>query len=222
MIEHAGAGGEAFTFNTRAYNLQVSTDNVSFSPVASVADNTQSITVHDLPSRPARWVRLNVTTPTQTTNASARIYELQVFGGGAAPATLTFETESLPVEAKSTDVHRVALDAGYSGGQGTILESNANGDFVTYTVNVPQARTYNVRARLKRLSNRGIWQLAIGGVNQGPPVDGFSIPAVFPEVDLGNAVFTAGNKSFRFQVTGRNPGSSNSWIALDYVRLIPQ
>ena len=126
------------------------------------------------------------------------------------------------MEAKSTDVHRVALDAGYSGGQGTILEGNANGDFVTYTVNVPQARTYNVRVRIKRLGNRGIWQFSSNGVNHGPTVDGFGAASSFPEIDLGNLAFaTSGNKSFRFQVTGRNPSSSNSWIALDYVRLIP-
>jgi hypothetical protein len=223
VVEHAGAGGESFTFNTRAYNLQVSNDNVNFTTVATVTNNTQSITVHGLSATTARWVRLNVTTPTQTTNASARIYELQVFGGAAGPAPITYETESLPVAATSGDVHRVALDAGYSGGQGTILEGNAVGDFVTYTVNVPEVRTYNIRVRIKRLSNRGIWQFSSNGVNHGPTVDGFSVPAVFPEIDLGNLAFaTSGNKAFRFQITGKNASSSNFWIALDYIKLTPQ
>src|SRR5262249_40580671 len=140
-----------------------------------------------------------------------------------AAATLVRETESLPVAATSGDVHRVAVDSGYSGGNGTILEANAAGDFVSYTVSVPEARTYDVRVRLKRLGNRGIWQLAIGGANQGPPVDGFATAASFPEVDLGNAAFaSAGNKTFRFTVTGKNANSTSFWIALDYIKLVPQ
>jgi hypothetical protein len=224
IVEHAGAGGETFDLNTRAYNLQVSTDNVNFSQVASTSTNIKSITTHNITPVSARWIRLNITTPTQTTDGAARIYELQVFGGGSAPPTaVTYEAESLSVNATSGDLHRVALDAGYSGGQGTILEGNAVGDFVTYNVNVPQARTYNVRIRIKRLSNRGIFQLAVNGVNHGPTVDGYSGPAAFPEIDLGNLNFTtAGNKTFRFQITGRNPSSTSFWIALDWIRLTPQ
>jgi hypothetical protein len=222
VLEHAGAGGESFDLNTRAYNVQVSTDNVNFSQVASMSANIQSITTHNI-SAVGRWVRLNVTTPTQTTNNVARIYEMQVYGSAGGAATITYETESLVVAATSGDVHRVALDAGYSGGQGTILEGNAVNDFVSYTVNVPQARTYDIRVRIKRLGNRGIWQFSSNGVNHGPTVDGFSTTASFPEIDLGNLSFaTSGNKTFRFLVTGRNASSTNFWIALDYIRLIPQ
>ena len=143
--------------------------------------------------------------------------------GPAEGGALTLEAESLPVAASSGDPHRVALDAGYSGGRGAILEGSAAGDFVTYTVNVPEARTYNVRVRLKRLGNRGIWQFSSNGVNHGPAVDGFASAASFPEIDLGNLTFaTAGNKAFRFQLTGRNPSSTGFWIALDFIRLTPQ
>src|SRR5262249_49054876 len=131
---------------------------------------------------------------TQTTNASARIYEFEVYGSGSV--TTTYETESLGVAASSGDLHRTASDAGYSGGQGTILEANAVGDFVTYTVNVPEVRTYNIRVGIKRLGNRGIWQFSSNGTNHGSPVDGFSSTGSFPEIDLGNVTFaTAGNKS---------------------------
>ena len=165
---------------------------------------------------------MNVTTPTQTTDAAARIYELQVYGA-PAPNVITYETESLTVAATSGDLHRVALDTGYSGGQGTILEGDAAGDFVTYTVNVPEARTYDIRVRIKKLGNRGIWQFSANGVNQGPPVDGFSSTATFPEIDIGAVTFsTAGNKSFRFMITGKNASSTGFWTALDYIRLIPQ
>jgi hypothetical protein len=195
---------------------------VNFSQVASVSNNIQSITTHNIAPTVARFVRLNVATPTQNGDAAARIYELQVYGQPAS-GVITYETESLTVAATSGDLHRVALDTGYSGGQGTILEANAVGDFVTYTVNVPEARTYDIRVRIKKLGNRGIWQFSSNGVNQGSPVDGFSSTATFPEIDIGNVTFpTAGNKSFRFMITGKNASSAGFWIALDYIRLMPQ
>jgi hypothetical protein len=222
VVEHAGAGGESFDLNTQAFNLQVSADGVNFSQVASVSNNIQSITTHNIAPTVARFVRLNVTTPTQTGDAAARIYELQVYGQPAS-GVITYETESLTVAATSGDLHRVALDTGYSGGQGTILEANAAGDFVTYTVNVPEARTYDIRVRVKKWNNRGVWQFSSNGVNQGSPVDGFSSTPTFPEIDIGNLTFsTAGNKSFRFMITGKNASSAGFWIALDYIRLIPQ
>jgi hypothetical protein len=136
---------------------------------------------------------------------------------------LTHQTEALLVAATSGDVHRTALDAGYSGGQGTILEANAAGDFATYTVHVPQARTYNVRVGLKKTANRGVFRFDSNGIPHGPLVDGYSPTTAFAEADLGPVTFaSAGHKSFRFTVTGRNAGSSGFWIALDYIRLTPQ
>ena len=93
---------------------------------------------------------------------------------------------------------------------------------MTFTVNVPEARTYDVRVRIKRLGNRGIFQLATSGVNRGSPVDGFATAASFPEIDIGNVTFTTGNKSFSFTVTGKNASSTSFWIALDFIKLIPQ
>jgi predicted alpha-1,2-mannosidase len=141
---------------------------------------------------------------------------------GDAAGTLQYETESLAVAGTSGDVHRVASDSSYSGGSGTILEGNAAADFVSYTVNVPTARNYDVRVRIKQGTNRGIWQFASDGVNHGATVDGYASASAFPEVDLGTVSFTtAGNKTFRFTVTGKNASSTSFWIALDYIKLVP-
>jgi hypothetical protein len=222
VVEHAGAGGEDFALNTRAYNLQTSTDGTNFTTVASASANIQSISTHNITPTSARFVRLNVTTATQGSDNAARIYELQVFGsGGGGNTEATFQTDALPVASTSGDVHRVAEDAGYVNGLGTILEGNATGDFVAYTVNVPAAGTYNVKVRAKKLGNRGIWQLSVGS-NVGPSFDGFSSTAMFTEVDLGSVSLSAGNNTFRFTVVGRNPSSTSFWIALDYIKLTPQ
>lgn len=88
VVEHAGAGGDDFNQNTRDFNIQVSTDGQTFSTVASVTGNIQSITTHDIPPTEARYVRLNVITHPGTADPPANIYELQVFSAldvNAAP-----------------------------------------------------------------------------------------------------------------------------------------
>src|SRR5207248_7632373 len=64
VIDHAGAGGEQTGFNTRAFTLQVSTDGTTFTTVVTVTANTASVTTHDITPVNARFVRLNVVTPT--------------------------------------------------------------------------------------------------------------------------------------------------------------
>lgn len=92
VILHAGAGGEGgtldqrersdFDLNTSAYNLQISADGANFTTVADVTGNILSITTHNLPPTPARFVRLNITVPTRSTDTTSRIYDFQVY---AAP-----------------------------------------------------------------------------------------------------------------------------------------
>src|SRR5262245_33290163 len=86
-LSHAGAGGESATLNTRDFNIQTSLNGTNFVTAVNVSGNTQNITNHSITSRQARFIRLNVTTPTQNGTAAARIYEFEVFGtGGGLPA----------------------------------------------------------------------------------------------------------------------------------------
>jgi FKBP-type peptidyl-prolyl cis-trans isomerase/outer membrane protein assembly factor BamB len=91
VVEHAGAGGDDLNLNTRDFNIQVSVDGVNFTTVASVTDNIQSITTHDIPPTAARYVRLNVLAPAKSAAAPANIFELQVF---AAPLALQQASDS--------------------------------------------------------------------------------------------------------------------------------
>lgn len=79
-IDHASAGGESTSYNTRAYTVQVSTNGTSWTTVAQATANTAGVTTHTLTATNARYVRLNVTKPTQTTDPATRVYELKVFG----------------------------------------------------------------------------------------------------------------------------------------------
>lgn len=78
-VRHAGAGGESTSWNTRDFNLQVSNDGTNWTTVSTVTANTASVTVHPITPTSARYVRLNIQTPTQTTDTAARIYEVEVY-----------------------------------------------------------------------------------------------------------------------------------------------
>jgi hypothetical protein len=106
VLLHAGAGGEGgsanshnepnFDLNTNAYNVQVSTDGANFTTVASSSNNIQSISTHNIASTVARFVRLNITTPTRTTDTTSRIYEFQVFGPPGASSAPDFVLSASP------------------------------------------------------------------------------------------------------------------------------
>jgi FKBP-type peptidyl-prolyl cis-trans isomerase/outer membrane protein assembly factor BamB len=81
VLEHAGAGGEDFNKNTRDFDIQTSQDGVKFTPVVSVRENELSITTSDFSTVSARYVRLNVLTPSQTpeSGAASNVYEMQIY-----------------------------------------------------------------------------------------------------------------------------------------------
>jgi hypothetical protein len=111
-------------------------------------------------------------------------------------------------------------DAAASGETFNSVTSNAVGDHVTYTLNVPQAGSYAVTVRDRVAYNKGIYQLSIGGVNQGSPVDQYFDGTEFRETRLGDVIFTtSGNKLFRFQVTGKNGSSDGFALGFDYIDL---
>ncbi|MGH3715385.1 MAG: GH92 family glycosyl hydrolase [Micromonosporaceae bacterium] len=78
-VRHAEAGGESASWNTRDFDLQVSTDGSSWTTVAQVRGNTAGVTNHPV-SVSARYVRLVVITPTQTADNATRIYEFEAYG----------------------------------------------------------------------------------------------------------------------------------------------
>jgi hypothetical protein len=85
ILRHAGAGGEISLWNTRDYNVQVSTDGTNWSTVLTVTGNTLDVTSSSIGPVQARYVKLNVTAGERAGNDVARIYELEVYGVAAAP-----------------------------------------------------------------------------------------------------------------------------------------
>lgn len=78
-VRHAGAAGEDAAMNTRAFRIATSLDGRAWTLAADVRGNTDSVSVHDIGPRMARYVRMDVTVPSQRPDDPAtRIYELEV------------------------------------------------------------------------------------------------------------------------------------------------
>jgi len=80
VVKHAGSGGESAAFNTRAFTIAVrSATTEPWQTVVTVSANTAGTSTHPAAAT-ARYVRLNVTTPTQNSGPAARIYEFEAWG----------------------------------------------------------------------------------------------------------------------------------------------
>jgi glucose/arabinose dehydrogenase/PKD repeat protein len=79
VLRHAGAGGEPAKFNTRDFDLQVSSDGVNWTTVSAVRGNTEPVSTHVITQVTTRYLRVNVLDPTQDTDPAARIYELEAY-----------------------------------------------------------------------------------------------------------------------------------------------
>ncbi len=160
-------------------------------------------------------------------NASSGGYSL-VFDYIELVPTNRLEAEALKVQAISPvpagftgPWYGVFKDTSASGGSGAAFNANAVGKYITYTVPVAKPGTYRIRVGIQRRETKGIFQLAINGVNQGSPVDEYSPTATYGMRDLGTVTLNSGNHAFKFFVTGKNPSSTGYKLVFDYIELVP-
>jgi beta-glucanase (GH16 family) len=185
-------------------NCAISTDDWSGTPV------------------PLADIDAGLATPDQMVIDSVRVYS-----GSPAPVAVVngvYEMEAI-VSGTSSDTQEVVYDASASNGAIENLMADAAGDYLEYSVPVPQTGTYTVEIRSKHgntsTSKRGIFQLAIDGVNQGSAQDLFTSPG-YKTMNVGTKTFsTSGNKLFRFTVTGKAASSPGYHINFDYIKLTP-
>jgi len=79
VVQHAGAGGENAVWNTRDYDIQVSTNGTTWTTVSQVRGNTANVSTHTIGATQARYLRMNVLVPTSNTDAAARVYEFEAY-----------------------------------------------------------------------------------------------------------------------------------------------
>ena len=133
------------------------------------------------------------------------------------------ETESLNVQSKTTGPAGVFNAPAASNGAGTYFNATGVGNYITYTVPVVKAGTYHVRVGIQTRANKGMFQLAINGLNIGQPQDEYYPSITYVQRDLGLVSFSVGgNYAFKFTVTGKNASSSGYTLAFDYIELVEQ
>ncbi|MFF2567045.1 discoidin domain-containing protein [Streptomyces sp. NPDC058084] len=80
VLKHAAAGGESASWNTRDFTVEVRDGATEpWRTAVTVTGNTAATTTHPV-SVTARYVRLSITKPTQTTDPAARVYEFEAWG----------------------------------------------------------------------------------------------------------------------------------------------
>ncbi|MEN9580831.1 MAG: hypothetical protein RJA70_3840 [Pseudomonadota bacterium] len=103
-IKHASAGGEDPEYNTKDFDIRVSTNNSTWTKVVTVTGNKAGVTSHTLSStKLARYIKLTATKPVNSQLEAARIYEFQVFGNPGTNLALRRPTTSTePCSASET------------------------------------------------------------------------------------------------------------------------
>ena len=140
-----------------------------------------------------------------------------------------FEAEALAINS-STDTVDVVADSNYSAGVANILRSNGAGDSVVYLVPNISSGTYTVSVGMKKNTSRGQFQLAASRADQntytniGGVIDEYeNTTGDYVEVTAGSwTPGTTNDKLFRFSVTGKNAGSDQYWLSIDYIHLTKQ
>ncbi|WZH35776.1 MAG: polysaccharide lyase family 8 super-sandwich domain-containing protein [Microbacterium enclense] len=134
----------------------------------------------------------------------------------------TYEAETLPVNAL-TKSFSAANDANASGGKRVQVHNSVVGDYIEYSLDVPQAGTYDVVARAFKASNNGIYQLAVDGTNVASPQDFFwNTNVAQRDQTFGSYTFTKpGSYLVRLTATGKNASASGMKLMLDYLKLVP-
>jgi uncharacterized membrane protein len=194
--------------------------NASFAPSTVSGQGSSTLNVATSSSTPAGNYTLKITGSTASLSHSVTV-NLAVTSNLKTP--VVYDSEKLPAVSSGPTFRQFSF-AGFPDGVGTILDATKVGDNVTFTLNVAQPGTYDVKVGVKKYTTRGIWQLSLNGVNVGSTQDEYvNTGGTYAVLDVGTVtISSAGNQSFRFTVTGKDVASSGFTMSFDTITLTPQ
>jgi parallel beta-helix repeat protein len=133
-----------------------------------------------------------------------------------------YEAESLTATTSGQHPAFVQADAGASGGNFSMMNSTAVGEWIQYTINVATAGTYNIKVMSAKQNSRAICTLYLDGTAKSPNIDQYSSTGlIYGLTDFGDATLSAGSHTFKFAVIGKNTSSINYKLSFDYIDLTP-
>jgi hypothetical protein len=128
------------------------------------------------------------------------------------------EAENLPYTASGASA-AVIVDAQSSGGKWVKLSGDSTGDYVQFTVPVT-AGTRSISIKYKTDDTRGKLRLRIVENNGlvGGELDQYDSGNLYKNAYIGSMTFTTtGNKTFRFEVSGKNAASTGYSLSIDSI-----
>ncbi len=137
------------------------------------------------------------------------------------------EIEWLETIAKSDDEYRCVDQEIWSGHFGTIFDAAGPGSFVTLRIPDVKPGKYEVHVGARTAGYRGIYQLSMGPekgalTNVGTEQDLFQRDVSMKETVVGEwANPKKQNIALKFTLTGKNSGSKEYFLGLDYIKLVP-
>ena len=183
VLRHAGAGGQTSSWNTRDFTIQVSNDATTWTTPVTVTANTADTTTHTVATS-GRYVKLNITTPTQDGNTSARIYEFDINGTTVGSPASPGRTERVEhtYDLAGRELSTTLDNTGSTPAALTTTRVRDPRGLVTSQTDPAGAVTgftYDLTGRL----------LATTGTARTVWVDGTQITGVQPETTLGRNTF---------------------------------
>lgn len=140
-----------------------------------------------------------------------------------APAAVLYEATTIPYTGSPTPT--VFVYSKFPNKKGVLAPGAKLGAYLSFTVNVAQPGTYDIRFGSRSLDNCAIVQLSVNGVNVGPTLDEYSSVSggQFEELDAGALTFAAaGNYTFKLTAVGKDAASLSYKVNAGYFKLTPQ
>jgi autotransporter-associated beta strand protein len=138
-----------------------------------------------------------------------------------------FEAEDLSIYNSNTPTVTYT-DPPASDGAGLHIRSTAVNHFATVVIPNVNAGDYQLTARVKKWTSRGIVQMAVAQDPSGPftnigdPYDLYHPTELYTDLETLPLTFSSdGDKYLRFTVVGKNSSASNFWVLLDVISLEP-
>jgi hypothetical protein len=197
-------------------NLTLSTGNK-----AQAVWNTSGNTTYAAPSQFTQYLTLAGNAYSIPSNHEVTVGQQPILlkapaNAGTTGSAMVFNTASLHGTGSGAALNVIDIT-------GTMLVATAVGNYVTYTVNVPTAGTYDVKVGVKETFNRGRWQLLINGTDQGPVEDEYVSTQALATFDLGTVtISSSGPQSFKFLIVSKDAQSTGYRAAFESITLTPQ
>ena len=122
----------------------------------------------------------------------------------------------------------IYTDVPASEGKGLHIQSTSAGKFTTLVIPYVKAGDYLFNVNVKKWNNRGIVNMSIAEKPEGPykticnSFDQYNKEGIYMDSDIFPISFLSeGPKYLKFDIIGKNTLSSNYWVLLDYIKLIP-